>query len=128
MVRTDYDPAYLDKYYRFDDGDGRRYWRADITGAGVRKGETGQIWRGFDVTVKGRHWSQPPAILDEWDAEGRIYWPPKGGMPQQKRYRDELKGLAVSDIWDDIDRINPVGGERLGYQTQKPVALLERTS
>jgi hypothetical protein len=32
----------------------------------------------------------------------------------------------VSDIWDDVNRINPVGGERLGYPTQKPVALLER--
>jgi adenine-specific DNA-methyltransferase len=47
-------------------------------------------------------------------------------MPQYKRYRDELKGKAVSDIWDDIDRINPVGSERLGYPTQKPEALLER--
>jgi site-specific DNA-methyltransferase (adenine-specific) len=125
-VRAAYDPAYLDKYYRFDDGDGRLYWRADITGAGVRHGETGQPWRGFDVTAKGRHWSQPPSVLEEWDAAGRIYWPPKGGMPQHKRYRDELKGVAVADIWDDINRINPVGGERLHYPTQKPVALLER--
>jgi site-specific DNA-methyltransferase (adenine-specific) len=37
-----------------------------------------------------------------------------------------LKGKAVADIWDDIDRINPVGAERLGYPTQKPIALLER--
>ena len=47
-------------------------------------------------------------------------------MPQFKRYREDLKGVAVGDIWDDINRINPVGGERLGYPTQKPVALLER--
>lgn len=47
-------------------------------------------------------------------------------MPQYKRYREELKGKAVSDLWDDIDRINPVGGERLGYPTQKPEALLAR--
>jgi site-specific DNA-methyltransferase (adenine-specific) len=47
-------------------------------------------------------------------------------MPQLKRYRDELKGLPVPSLWDDINRINPVGGERLGYPTQKPVALLER--
>lgn len=38
--RTGYDQAYLDKYYRFDDGDGRLYWRADLTGAGVRMGAT----------------------------------------------------------------------------------------
>lgn len=47
-------------------------------------------------------------------------------MPQYKRYRDELKGKAVADLWDDVDRINPVGGERLGYPTQKPEALLDR--
>jgi len=47
-------------------------------------------------------------------------------MPQYKRYRDELKGRAVSDVWDDVNRINPVGSERVGYPTQKPEALLER--
>jgi adenine specific DNA methylase Mod len=36
--RAEYEQAYLDKYYRFDDGDGRLYWRADITGAGIRQG------------------------------------------------------------------------------------------
>ena len=125
-IRTDYDPAYLNKYYRFDDGDGRLYWRADLCAAGTRKGESGQPWRGIDPAAKGMHWKYKVSKLDELDKQGRIYWPPKGGMPQYKRYRDELKGLAISDFWDDIDRINPVGAERLGYPTQKPVALLER--
>ncbi len=124
--RTEYEPEYLDKYYRFNDGDGRLYWRADITAAGIRKGETGQPWRGIDPTAKGRHWMVPPSELEQLDTEGRIYWPKNGGMPQHKRYREDLKGKAVGDIWDDIDRINPVGGERLGYPTQKPLALLER--
>lgn len=125
--RTAYTEEYLNKYYKFDDGDGRLYWRADITGAGVRHGETGQPWRGLDVTAKGRHWAYPPAVLEVMDHEGRIYWAQGGsGWPQEKRYRDYLKGKAVSDIWDDIDRINPVGSERLGYPTQKPLVLLER--
>lgn len=65
--------------------------------------------------------------LDALDAAGRIYWPPGGkGWPQFKRYRDELKGVAVSDIWADIDKLNPKAAERLGYPTQKPEALLER--
>jgi hypothetical protein len=72
------------------------------------------------------HWKFTVEKLDELDAEGRIYWPPRGTMPQYKRYREELKGKAVPDIWDDINRINPVGGERLHYATQKPEALLER--
>lgn len=125
--RTGYDEGYLDKYYRFDDGDGRLYWRADITGAGTRPGgETGQPWRGYDPNKIGRHWVRPPSELDKMDAEGRIYFPKDGGMPQMKRYREDLKGKVASDILDDVNRINPVGNERLGYPTQKPIALLER--
>jgi hypothetical protein len=93
---------------------------------GVRRGRSGMPWRSIDPSAKGMHWKFTIDKLEELDAAGRIYWPPHGTMPQYKRYRDELKGKAVPDIWDDIDRINPVGGERLGYPTQKPVTLLER--
>jgi site-specific DNA-methyltransferase (adenine-specific) len=125
-VRLEYEDAYLEKYYRFDDGDGRLYWRDNLCAAGTRNGSSGQPWRGIDPGLKGMHWKFGIQTLERLDAEGRIYWPPRGTMPQYKRYRDELKGRAASDIWDDVDRINPVGNERLGYPTQKPVALLER--
>lgn len=124
--RTDYDEAYLDKYYKYDDGDGRLYWRNSLTAAGTRKGSSGQAWRGIDVAATGQHWKFTVENLEDLDAKGQIYWPPGGGFPQIKRYRDELKGLAVGDIWTDIDRINQVAAERLGYPTQKPLALLER--
>ena len=125
--RTDYDPGYLDKYYRFHDGDGRLYWRADLCAAGVRNGRSGVPWRNLDPTAKGMHWRFTVDRLDALDAEGRIYWPQGGtGWPQYKRFRDELKGKTVPDIWDDIDRINPVGRERVGYPTQKPESLLAR--
>jgi DNA modification methylase len=125
-ARIAYSQDYLDKYYRFDDGDGHLYWRADLCAAGVRHGESGKPWRGIDPGAKGMHWKFTISKLQELDAEGRIYWPKRGTVPQYKRYRKELKGKAVADIWDDIDRINPVGGERLGYPTQKPAALLDR--
>ncbi len=124
--RTGYTDEYLAKYYKYDDGDGRLYWRNSLTAAGTRNGSSGKPWRGIDVAATGQHWKFTTERLDELDAKGQIYWPPRGGFPQIKRYRDELKGKAVADIWDDIDRINPVGNERLGYPTQKPVALLER--
>jgi adenine specific DNA methylase Mod len=124
--REGYEQAYLDKYYRFDDGDGRLYWRADLCAAGTRTGRSGVPWRGINPAAKGMHWKFTIDRLDELDAEGRIYWPPRGTMPQYKRYRDELKGKAVSDVWTDLDRINPVGHERLGYPTQKPESLLTR--
>jgi hypothetical protein len=39
---------------------------------------------------------------------------------------DEMPGVPLQDIWTDIDPINAQARERLGYPTQKPVALLER--
>ena len=125
--RTAYEKAYLDRYYKYDDGDGRLYWRNSLTAAGIRHGSSGKPWRGFDVSASGQHWKFGIDKLDELDAAGKIYWPPGGrGFPQIKRYKDELKGKAVDDIWTDIDRINPKAAERLGYPTQKPEALLER--
>lgn len=142
--RAGYDEEYLNKYYKYDDGDGRLYWRADITGAGVRAGDSGKPWKDRDPSAINRHWALPQKVvvdlvgaeaartmtaqekLDALDDANRIYWPKGGGMPQYKRYRTELQGKAVGDIWDDIARINPVGNERLGYPTQKPIALLDR--
>lgn len=142
--RMKYDDAYLNRYYKFDDGDGRLYWRADITGAGVRTGDSGKPWRGRDPSKIQRHWALPQRViaelvgqkraaemtvqqkLDLLDENDLIYWPKGSGMPQYKRFRYQLKGRAVGDIWEDINRINPVGGERLGYPTQKPLSLLER--
>ena len=37
-----------------------------------------------------------------------------------------MPGVAVGDNWDDIAPVNSQAKERLGYPTQKPVALLER--
>jgi site-specific DNA-methyltransferase (adenine-specific) len=34
--------------------------------------------------------------------------------------------MPLQDVWDDINPVNPVAKERLGYPTQKPEALLER--
>ena len=42
-----------------------------------------------------------------------------------KRYMPHPKGTPVDDVWD-VPIINPMSGERLGYPTQKPEALLER--
>ena len=38
----------------------------------------------------------------------------------------ENKGVALHDVWNDINFIAPTSKERLGYPTQKPEALLER--
>jgi DNA modification methylase len=122
-----YDPSYVDTFFDQVDSDGRRWKRTDLTGAGIRHGETGLAWRGIDVTAKGRHWSNPPSVLDKLDAEGRIHWPAKaGGMPRLKQYPEDLSGVPLQDVWNDIRPMHNLSAERLGYPTQKPEALLER--
>ena len=48
------------------------------------------------------------------------------GMPEYKRYLDEMPGVPLQDLWTDIPPIGPGTAERLGYPTQKPEALLKR--
>jgi DNA modification methylase len=121
--------AYEEEYVkqRFARGEDKPWKDADLTGSGTRNGETGQVWRGFDVTAKGRHWAYPPSELDCLDDAGGIYWPAKpNAWPRYKKYLDDAKGIPLQDVWTDIFPINSQAQERLGYPTQKPQALLER--
>jgi hypothetical protein len=113
--------------------------RDDLTAQGTRTGPSGQPWRDINPTDKGRHWAIPgftssitagmPAqqALDALDAAGRIFWPKQvDGMPRVKRYREEAAGIPAQDVITDIRPLHNVADERIGYPTQKPVALLER--
>jgi site-specific DNA-methyltransferase (adenine-specific) len=124
---AEYDAEYLETFFDMKDPDGRRWKRSDITGSGTRNGETGLPWRDIDITAKGRHWGNPPTVLDELDANGRIHWPAKeDGMPRLKQYPEDLPGVPIPDVIADIRPMHNLSQERLGYPTQKPVALLER--
>ncbi|MGB6164506.1 MAG: DNA methyltransferase [Pseudonocardiaceae bacterium] len=123
----DYNPNYLASKYRYRDLDGRIYRRSDLMASGTRKGLSGLPWRGHDPALKGMHWKFSIESLEELNHAGRIYWPEKpGGVPQYKRYLDEMSGQSVGDLWDDINPVNAQAIERLGYDTQKPEVLLER--
>jgi DNA modification methylase len=130
----------LDAWYNnVEPATGRRFNRADLTAAGIRHGSSGSPWRGVDPTSKGRHWAIPrfvkdtvgdldtPDALDALDAAGRIFWPKaSGGIPMLKRYVEEARGVPPLDVIADIAPLNNATAERLGYPTQKPLALLER--
>lgn len=58
--------------------------------------------------------------------DGLVIQSAPGRVPRFKRYLDEQKGIAIDDIWFDIPPLNSQAQERLGYPTQKPLALLER--
>ena len=109
-IRQSYTQDYKDKFFKFDDNDGRGlYWTGDLTGNGIRNGESGEEWRGFNPTTKGRHWMHPPSKLDELDIENRIYWPKNSSAwPKLKRYLSEAKGIPLQDIFDDIYSLSEV--------------------
>ncbi len=125
---SDYNQDYTDKFYRhIEEGTGRRFRVSDLTAAGTRNGSSGKPWKGIDPASKGNHWKYTIEKLEELDKEGRIYYPKKqGGVPGYKRYLDEMKGVAVQSIIDDISPLSAQSAEKLGYPTQKPESLLER--
>ena len=47
-------------------------------------------------------------------------------VPAIKRHLDEMQGNPVDTIWDDVQPIQAHSKERVGYPTQKPLALLDR--
>ena len=63
--------------------------------------------------------------MEQLDREGKLYYS-RTGYVRQKLYLDESKGVPVQDEWDDIPSLSGAHAERLGFPTQKPVALLER--
>jgi DNA modification methylase len=144
-VFEEYDQSYVDDFYRFNDEHGQ-YRLVTLDGPGIRGGGSGTPWRGTDPGTKGRHWEVPPdRALPNWfclppryaqmsvqerldilDAAGLIYWPKRGSVPQYKRYLNVAAGNPVQDIISDIRPIGSQAIERLGYPTQKPIALLDR--
>lgn len=59
-------------------------------------------------------------------AEGKVRWTDGAKFPQYKTYLHELKGNVLSNVWTDINMLNPMAEEREGYATQKPEELIER--
>ena len=115
-----YDPAYVQQYYRYKDPDGRSFMSGDLGTAGLQGGGYEYDWKGIV-----RVWRVPVGTMERLDAEGRIFYT-RNGIPRIKRYLNEAKGNPVQDVWTDIESLRSWHNERLGYPTQKPLALLER--
>jgi site-specific DNA-methyltransferase (adenine-specific) len=116
----DYDESYIQSHYRRVDENGRRYRTGDLTAMGLSGGGYTYEWNG--VT---KLWRLPPEKMQELHDQGRVHYT-KNGTAEYIRYLDEMPGLPLQDVWDDISPVNSQAKERLGYPTQKPLSLLER--
>lgn len=122
---TKYSEAQLGRYEK--DENGRFYKGENLTAERINSQSGKFSWRG---TTPGntRGWAYTVEQLEEWWDEGRILLK-KDGTPRLdglKVYLDDMPGQPLQDIWTDIDRVSNTGAERIGYPTQKPVALLDR--
>lgn len=119
-----YTEDYISTYFRQVDGRGP-YQSITCTGPGDRRGTLAHYqWKG-KWPPPGRHWAWTYEEMERLEAEGRIVYS-RNGVPRLKRYVDDGEGVRLQDVWSDIPPLSAHSQERVGYETQKPVELLER--
>ena len=106
--------------FRRQDSDGRAWSDYDLSAKGLSGG-------GYEYEYKGVSslWRVPLTTMRQLDSDGKLHFTTRGGI-RLKRYLDEIKGRPLQAVWTDINAINSQAKERIGYPTQKPLALLER--
>jgi DNA modification methylase len=146
---TRYTEDYLAAEYRHVSPDGRRYKETDLTAA-KPGGDTEYLWhvkRNASTAVweadvddehlnpkygweyrgvrpyNGRYWAYSQDNLKTFARDGHLIHR-KTGQPRLVQFADEMPGIPLQDVWDDIPPV--AGAQSLGYATQKPIALLER--
>lgn len=123
-VFAKYQDSYLEKHFRLTDDKGS-YQLITCTAPGDRQGTRAHYrWRG-QLPPPGRHWAWKREQMEIFEEQGRLVHS-CNGVPRFKRYSHEGRGVAVQDVWLDINRLDSHSRERIGFETQKPAALLER--
>jgi len=148
-IHTPYDEGYVSSFYRHIEKSTNRLYRIGDLTAAKPGGDTEFEWPvkrpmegkwEADLTheflnpqnkwqyktvrpYKGRYWAFSRSNLEQFARDGRLIHS-SSGIPQYKRYLDEMPGVPLQNSWDDISPAS--GKEYLGYPTQKPLALLER--
>ncbi len=146
---TEYGSEYVHNFYKFTETSSGRRYRMDNLTAAKPGGETSYEWRikrskdgewvaDLDseylspnhnweykgvLPYVGRFWAYSKDKMADMSIQGRIAYT-KNGMPNYKRYLDEMPGVPLQNDWTDIHPASR--SESLNYATQKPIALLER--
>jgi DNA modification methylase len=115
-TKKPYMKGHIQEYFVEENGAYRsNYYGNVLTGSGVRHGESGRPWRGFDPTTRRRHWAVPRAVLDDIDEDlsdlslhqkldrllelGYIKIIPGQAWPIYERHLKPGDGQAMPDIW-----------------------------
>ncbi|MEV5850286.1 DNA methyltransferase [Streptomyces sp. NPDC051985] len=114
------DEKTLSKYSQVDER-GRRYQLTSLINPNPDRPNLTYEFLG--VT---RVWRWTKDRMEKAYDDGLVVQTAPGRVPRMKRYLDEQRGKPLGDVWADIPPLNARAAERLGYPTQKPVALLSR--
>lgn len=129
QVYTTLTPNEIEDKYPNRDSDGRRWQSVTLRNPGPRPNLRYPYTASNGITYQPHPngWSCNLERMQRYDREGRLHFPSKlDGALRLKMYADESMGERLQNIWEDISPIGAQAAERLGYPTQKPLALLER--
>ena len=115
---------YVEKWYKGVDADGRRWMAGDLLAPGSGGYQ-------YEFLGETKRWRMPEMRAKQLLDQGRIVHESttpgsRRKVARIKRYLDESKGALIGSIWTDIKLVKGNSKERVGYPTQKPLALLER--
>jgi len=114
--------GYVEKYYAsVEDGTGRKYQLTSLLSPAAERPNLTYEFHGHT-----RVWRYTRERMLDLEKRGRVVIPKEGGMPREKRYLDEMKGIGLQDLWTDVSPVNSQAIEREDFPTQKPEELLER--
>jgi len=123
-VYLPYDEEYIEKNYPYiDEKTARKYRSVSMNAAG--QGDSKYFGNKLLTPPPGTHWRWSQERINQAMKEGIIFFT-SSGVPRYKQFLDDIEGLPVQDTWIDFYGISSQSGERLGFETQKPEALLER--
>lgn len=113
-------PEYIKEFYKYREQDGRVYRLISCINPNPNRPNLTYEWNGVTKV-----WKYTKERMQRMHDEGLLVYS-KNGTPSYKGYLDQMKGRPTQDVWTDIPPLMGSSQERLGYPTQKPVALLER--
>lgn len=138
---TPHEKSYLDSFYKhveLPNGTRRLLTKEERNNRDLIKGRVYKLdnMEGPGGASKGnpryeflgvtRYWRYSKETMQKKYDAGRVIQTKAGNVPMEMRYLDESPGISLQDMWTDITPLSAFAKERLGYPTQKPVALLER--
>ncbi len=113
---------YIDSFFsHIEPGTGRRYRLQNVLNPNKDRPNLTYEWNGHT-----RVWKWTKEKMQQFDSAGLLEYSKTGLIKGIKQYLDDSKGEKLHDMWDDIKPLGQSDDKSLGYETQKPLALLER--